>query len=80
MEEKNFHAKKESSPFLAEAKVPSKQPVSSDIKKDFKHVSQLSRHVGKLNSFDKKKFAEKYGISYKDESEIRGEAKKMYVS
>jgi hypothetical protein len=81
MSENDFLPKKEnySSPSKGEEKVFEKKSISSDIKKDFKHVSELSRHVSKLNSPDKKKFAEKYGISYKDESEIRGKAKSLFL-
>jgi hypothetical protein len=81
MSEKDFLPKKKnySSPSKGEEKIFEKKPILSDIKKDFKHVSELSRYVGKLNSSDKKKFAEKYGISYKDESEIRGKAKAKYL-
>ena len=81
MSEKDFLPKKEnySSPSNGEEKISAKKSILSDIKKDFKHVSELSRHVSKLNSSDKKKFAEKYGISYKDESEIRGKAKSLFL-
>ena len=82
MSEKDFLPKKENYSSLSNGgeKISEKKSISSDIKKDFKHVSELSRHVGKLNSSDKKKFAEKYGVSYKEENEIRGNAKRLYLS
>ena len=66
--------KKDSSSFFSQA--PPKP--SANLKGDFKSFSVLSRHVKGLSDADKVKFAEKYGVSYKDVSEIRGNAKRQY--
>lgn len=71
--------KKEHSSFTEKAPEPkiASKP-SSNLHSDFKSVSAVSRHVRDLSDDDKIKFAAKYGIQYKDVSEIRGTAKTKY--
>ena len=71
--------KKEHSSFTKKAPEPkiASKP-SSNLHSDFKSTSAVSRHVRDLSDDDKIKFAAKYGIQYKDVSEIRGSAKRKY--
>ena len=66
------------SPPKKEVVIPEKKtsfPTANSIAKDFKTASAIARHVSKLSDEGKKSFAAKYGISYKDVSEIRGNAR-----
>ena len=61
-----------------EVVVPEKKtsfPTANSIAKDFKSASAIGSHVAKLSDEGKKSFATKYGIPYKDVSEIRGNAR-----
>ena len=48
------------------------------LSQDFRKASRLARHVEKLSDEEKKSFATKYGIPYKDVSEIRGNARQKF--
>ena len=48
------------------------------LSQDFRKASRVARHVEKLSDEGKKSFATKYGISYKDISEIRGNARQKF--
>ena len=64
-----------------EVAVPEKKtsfPTANSIAKDFKTASAVARHVEKLSDEEKKSFAAKYGIPYKDASKIRGDARKKF--
>ena len=85
MKEKSYKSKDWLKPLqektTKEVSVPEKKtffPTANSIAKDFKSGSAVARHVGKLSDEGKKSFATKYGISYKDVSEIRGNARKKF--
>jgi len=53
-------------------------PSSHCLSQDFRKASRVARHVEKLSDEEKKSFAAKYGIPYKDVSEIRGNARQKF--
>ena len=53
-------------------------PSSHCLSQDFRKASRVARHVEKLSDEEKKSFATKYGIPYKDVSEIRGNARQKF--
>ena len=53
-------------------------PSKCSITADFKSATKLIQHVSSLSDEGKKSLAAKYGISYKDVSEIRGNARKKF--
>jgi hypothetical protein len=56
-------------------------PPKSNITDDFKTGTKMINHARKLSDEGKKSFAAKYGIPYKDVSEICGNARwKFYNS
>tara|TARA_Y100000004_G_scaffold123399_1_gene138709 strand:+ start:129 stop:377 length:249 start_codon:yes stop_codon:yes gene_type:complete len=66
---------------LPKASEPKLEPkVSASLREDFESCSVLSKHVKGLSDAKKIKFAAKYGIQYKDVSEIRGNAKLQYLN
>ena len=79
-DQKPKQAKKEDFPFAKKASEVTPKPSSSaSLHVDFKTVSILSRHIKALSDEEKIKFAGKYGIQYKDVSDIRGNAKLKYL-
>ena len=53
-------------------------PPKRNLTDDFKTGTKVIRHVRKLSDEEKKSFAAKYGIPYKDVSEIRGNARQKF--
>lgn len=79
-DQKPKEAKKEDFPFAKKTAERNTQAASSSsVRADFKSVSILSRHIKALSDEEKIKFAGKYGIQYKDVSDIRGNAKRQYL-
>ena len=52
----------------------------SNITDDFKTGTKVIRHARKLSDEEKKLFAAKYGIPYKDVSEICGNAREKFYN
>tara|TARA_Y100000401_G_C8240681_1_gene182851 strand:+ start:193 stop:444 length:252 start_codon:yes stop_codon:yes gene_type:complete len=79
-DKKPKEAKKEDFPFAKKTAERNTQAASSSsVRADFKSASILSRHIKALSDEEKIKFAAKYGIQYKDVSDIRGNAKRQYL-
>jgi len=53
-------------------------PPKSNLTDDFKTGTKVIRHARKLSDEEKKLFAAKYGIPYKDVSEICGNARQKF--
>ena len=53
-------------------------PPKSNITDDFKTGTKVIKHARKLSDEGKKSFAAKYGIPYKDVSEICGNARRKF--
>ena len=70
--------KKEREPFKAISKAVPK--ASSNLKADFKTIMQLKISLRKLSGKSLEGFAKKYGISYRDTSEIESKAISTYTS